>query len=144
MSTKEKLNITDRIKKINSNIKRLYSKNKKSKKKEKKGDLLSTTRNDSFEKTTKDDFLKKYFSGYRTIKGSKPLKNVKNNTNRIKISNLPINNSRISFVNSSVFIPLANNRRHLNNFCSARKIVSAGSINSSKSASVRKKRILHN
>jgi len=51
ISTKEKLNITDRIKKINSSIKHFQiSKNKKIKKSDKKNDLLSTTRNESFEK----------------------------------------------------------------------------------------------
>ena len=138
ISTKERMNITDRIRRINSNIKNLhYSKNQKIKKREKKKDLLSTTRNDSFERT-KDDFLKKYFSGYATIKGTKNI-----NNNKIKISNLPINNNKINLVNSSSIIPFVNSRRNINNLCSMKKIIGVGSINSSKSTS-KKKKLSHN
>ena len=135
ISTKERMNITDRIRKINSNIKNLhFSKNKKIKKREKKKDLLSTTRNDSFERT-KDDFLKKYFSGYSTIKGTKNM-----NNNKIKISNLPINNNnKINLVHSSSIMPFVNSRRNINNLCSMKKIIGVGSINSNKSTSKKKK-----
>ena len=136
ISTKERMNITDRIRKINSNIKNLHF--PKNKKLQKKKDLLSTTRNDSFERT-KDDFLKKYFSGYVTIKGTKNI-----NNNKIKISNLPINNnSKINLVNSSSIIPFVNSRRNINNLCSMKKIIGVGSINSSKSTS-KKKKLSHN
>ena len=135
ISTKEKGNITERIRKINSSIKILrFSKNKKNKRSEKKKDLLSTTRNDSFEKT-KDDFIRKYFSGYATLKGTKKI----NNNNKIKISNLPINNNKINLVNYSAFIPFSNNKRNLNNICSMKKIIGVGSINSSRTSSKKKK-----
>ena len=117
ISIKEKVNITDRIRKINSNIKILrFSKNQKNKKKK---DLLSTTRNDSFERSSKDDFMKKYFSGYATLKGTKKFYN----NNKIKISNLPINNNKINLVNYSAFIPFVNNRRNLINITSMKKII---------------------
>ena len=139
ISTKEKMNITDRIKKINSSIKNLqfskYKKNQKKEKIDKKNDLLSTTRNESFERV-KDDFLKKYFSGKASIKGSS--KNVKNKS-RIKISHFPKNNSKINLVNSSAFIPLVNSRRNLNNLFSMKKIFGIGSINSSRSTSKKKR-----
>jgi len=139
ISTKEKMNITDRIKKINSSIKNLqfskYKKNQKKEKNDKKNDLLSTTRNESFERV-KDDFLKKYFSGNASIKGSS--KNVKNKS-RIKISHFPKNNSKINLVNSSAFIPLVNSRRNLNNLFSMKKIFGIGSINSSRSTSKKKR-----
>ena len=139
ISIKEKGNITERIRKINSSIKILrFSKNKKNKRSEKKKDLLSTTRNDSFEKT-KDDFIRKYFSGYATLKGTKKI----NNNNKIKISNLPINNNKINLVNYSAFIPFSNNKRNLNNICSMKKIIGVGSINSSRTSS-KKKKFSHN
>ena len=138
ISTKEKMNITDRLRKIHSSIKNIhFSKNKKTKKRDKKKDLLSTTRNDSFERT-KDDFLKKYFSGYATIKGTKNI-----NNNKIKISNLPINNNKINLVNSSSIIPFVNNRRNINNLYSMKKIIGVGSINSSRSTS-KKQKFSHN
>ena len=136
ISIKEKGNITERIRKINSSIKILrFSKNKKKiKKNEKKKDLLSTTRNDSFEKT-KDDFIRKYFSGYATLRGTKKI----NNNNKIKISNLPVNNNKINLVNYSAFIPFVNSKRNLNNICSMKKIIGVGSINSSRTSSKKKK-----
>jgi hypothetical protein len=140
ISIKEKGNITERIRKINSSIKILrFSKNKKNKKNEiKKKDLLSTTRNDSFEKT-KDDFIRKYFSGYATLKGTKKI----NNNNKIKISNLPINHNKINLINYSAFIPFVNSKRNLNNICSMKKIIGVGSINSSRTSS-KKKKFPHN
>ena len=126
ISTREKLNMTDRIKRMNSSIKILgFSKNKKRKKKEKKKDLLSTTRNESFEKT-KDDFIKKYFSGYATLKGTKKI----NNNKRMKLSNLPINNNKNNLINCSVFIPFAGSRRNINNIYSMKKSIGFGNINS--------------
>ena len=140
ISTKEKLNITDRIKKINSSIKHFQiSKNKKIKKSDKKNDLLSTTRNESFEKT-KDDLLKKYFSGNASIKGTKNL----NNKNRIKISNFPLSINKINLVNSSSYMPLVNSKRNINNFCSVKKIIGVGNINGCRSTSTKKKRLSYN
>jgi len=140
ISTRERLNITDRIKVINSKMKNMqFSKKKKIKKKDKKKDLLSTTRNESFEKI-RDDFLKKYFSGNRTIKSSKNF-----NNNKIKISHLPINgNNKINIINSSAYIPLFNNKRNLNNLGSMKRMLGVGSIQSSRSFSTKKKRFSHN
>ena len=116
-----------------------FSKKKKIKKKDKKKDLLSNTRNESFEKI-RDDFLKKYFSGNRTIKSSKNF-----NNNKIKISHLPINgNNKINIINSSAYIPLFNNKRNLNNLGSMKRMLGVGSIQSSRSFSTKKKRFSHN
>ena len=137
ISTRE-MNITERLKKINSGIKNCQlSKYKKNKKKEKKHDLLSTTRNESFDRI-KDDFLKKFFSGNATIKSTINSKN----KSGIKISNFPLNNHKIKLVNASAYIPFVNNRRNLNNYFSMKKMFGICAINSSKSTS-RKKKLSH-
>ena len=135
ISTRE-MHITDRLKKINSSLKHFQlSKYKKIKNKEKKKDLLSTTRNESFDRI-KDDFLKKYFLGSSTIKGNINSKNLSG----MKISNFPINNNhKIKLVNASAYIPFVSSKRNLNNFFSMKKMLGMGGINYSKSTSRKKK-----
>ncbi len=138
ISTKE-MNITERLKKINSTIKNFNLSKSKNKKKEKKNDLLSTTKNESFDKI-KEDFLKKYFSGNVSNKASINSKN----RSGIKIANFRMNNNKIKLVNSSAYIPFVNNRRNLNDFFSMKKMFCMGGINSSKSKSTsNKKKISH-
>ena len=99
-SSKEKLNMTDRIKAINFNIRNNgIPKNKKSKNNSKKNSLLNTTRNDSFDKTN-NDFLKKYLS----VKAAKRI-------NINKIYSKIIKNNKNNFINSSFQIPVYNNKR---------------------------------
>ena len=138
ISTKE-MNITERLKKINSTIKNFNLSKSKNKKKEKKNDLLSTTKNESFDKI-KEDFLKKYFSGNVSNKASINSKN----RSGIKIANFRMNNNKIKLVNSSAYIPFVNNRRNLNDFFSMKKMFCMGGINSSKSKSTsNKKKVSH-
>ena len=138
ISTRE-MNITERLKKINSTIKNFNLSKSKKKKKEKKNDLLSTTKNESFDKI-KEDFLKKYFSGNVSNKASINSKN----RSGIKIANFRMNNNKIKLVNSSAYIPFVNNRRNLNDFFSMKKMFCMGGINSSKSKSTsNKKKISH-
>ena len=135
ISTKDKFNMTERLKKINSTIKHIQlAKYKKGRKKDKKTDLLSTTRNESLEKIG-DDFLKKYFSGNATIKSTINAKN----RNRIKILNYSSNNHKIKLANASAYIPFSNNKRNLNNFFSMKKMFGIGGVTSSKSTSKKKK-----
>ena len=128
VSSKEKQNMTDRIKAINFNIKNFgISKNKKSKKNSKKNSLLNTTRNESFEN---NDFLKKYMSG----KGAKRI-------NLNKIYSKIIKNNKINFINSSFQIPVYNNKRkNLKKISSMKKIYQIWNINGSKSSSIKKKK----
>jgi hypothetical protein len=130
VSSKEKLNKTDRIKAINYNVKNLgISKNKRSKKNSKKNSLLNTTRNDSFDKTN-NDFLKKYLSG----KGTKRI-------NINKIYSKIIKNNKNNFINSSFQIPVYNNKRkNLKKISSMKKIYQIWNINGSKPSSITKKR----
>ena len=130
VSSKEKLNKTDRIKAINYNVKNLgISKNKRSKKNSKKNSLLNTTRNDSFDKTN-NDFLKKYLSG----KGTKRI-------NINKIYSKIIRNNKINFINSSFQKPVYNNKRkNLKKISSMKKIYQIWNINGSKPSSITKKR----
>jgi hypothetical protein len=135
VSTRERFSITDRLKKINSSLKHFpLSKYKKSQKKEKKNDLLSTTRNESLEKL-KDDFLKKYFSGNASGKGTINTKN----RNKIKMLNYRFNNHKIKLVNASAYALYGNNKRQLNNLYSMKKMFGIGGISSSKSSSKKKK-----
>ena len=124
-SSKEKMNMTDRIKAINFNI----NKNKKSKKNSKKNSLLNTTRNDSFDKTN-NDFLKKYLSG----KGTKRI-------NLNKIYSKIIKNNKSNFINSSFQKSVYNNKRkNLNKISSMKKIYQIWNFNRSKPSSIKKKR----
>ena len=129
-SSKEKLNMTDRIKAINCNIRNNgIPKNKKSKNNSKKNSLLNTTRNDSFDKTN-NDFLKKYLSG----KGTKRI-------NINKIYSKIIRNNKINFINSSFQKPVYNNKRkNLKKISSMKKIYQIWNINGSKPSSITKKR----
>ena len=140
VSTREKFNITDRLKRMNSTIKHFQlSKYKNNKKRDRKNDLLSTTRNESFDRI-KDEFLKKYISGTSTIRGTINTKN----RSRIKISNLPLNSHKIKLANASAYIPFVNSRRNLNNFFSMKKIFGVGGVSSSKSSSKKKKTLNSN
>lgn len=127
-SSKEKLNMTDRIKAINFNIKNFgVSKNKKSKKNSKKNSLLNTTRNDSFDKTN-NDFFKKYLSGREK---------------RININKIysKIIKNKINFINSSFQIPVYNNKKkNLKKISSMKKIYQIWNINENKPSSIKKKR----
>jgi hypothetical protein len=129
-SSKEKLNMTDRIKAINFNIRNNgIPKNKKSKNNSKKNSLLNTTRNDSFDKTN-NDFLKKYLS----VKAAKRI-------NINKIYSKIIKNNKNNFINSSFQIPVYNNKRkNLKKISSMKKIYQIWNINGSKPSSITKRR----
>ena len=83
----------------------------------------------------KDDFLKKYFSGNASGKGTINTKN----RNKIKMLNYRFNNHKIKLVNASAYALYGNNKRQLNNLYSMKKMFGIGGISSSKSSSKKKK-----
>ena len=139
ISLKDKLNITERKKGFNSNIKSFHfpktNKHKdKDKEKDKKMESIPMTRNKSFERV-KDDFLKKYFFKNSTIKG---IKNI--NYKKPKQTYYRINNYKMSIANSSAYMPLFNTKKDLNNLFSIKKILMSGN----RSSSAKRKRTCNN
>ena len=97
---------------------------------------LPMTRNKSFEKV-KDDFLKKYFLKNSTIKG---IKNINYKKTKQKQTYYRINNSRMSVVNSSAYVPFFNNKKDLTNLFCIKKILLSGN----RSSSAKRKRTSNN
>ena len=104
--------------------------------KKKKYESLPMTRNKSFEKV-KDDFLKKYFLKNSTIKG---IKNINYKKTKQKQTYYRINNSRMSVVNSSAYVPFFNNKKDLTNLFCIKKILLSGN----RSSSAKRKRTSNN
>jgi len=136
---KDRLNITERKRGAQSKNKNFnFPKTKKHKEREyeKKYESLPMTRNKSFEKV-KDDFLKKYFLKNSTIKG---IKNINYKKTKQKQTYYRINNSRMSVVNSSAYVPFFNNKRDLTNLFCIKKILLSGN----RSSSAKRKRTSNN
>jgi len=136
---KDRLNITERKRGAQSKNKNFnFPKTKKHKEREyeKKYESLPMTRNKSFEKV-KDDFLKKYFLKNSTIKG---IKNINYKKTKQKQTYYRINNSRMSVVNSSAYVPFFNNKKDLTNLFCIKKILLSGN----RSSSAKRKRTSNN
>ena len=136
---KDRLNITERKKGAHSKNKNFnFPKTKKHREKEyeKKYESLPITRNKSFEKV-KDDFLKKYFLKNSTIKG---IKNINYKKAKQKQTYYRINNSKMSVVNSSAYVPFFNNKKDLTNLFCIKKILLSGN----RSSSAKRKRTSNN
>ena len=136
---KDRLNITERKKGVNSKNKNFnFPKTKKHKEREyeRKYESLPMTRNKSFEKV-KDDFLKKYFLKNSTIKG---IKNINYKKTKQKQTYYRINNSRMSVMNSSAYVPFFNNKKDLTNLFCIKKILLSGN----RSSSAKRKRTSNN
>ena len=135
ITLKDRLNITERKKGFNSNIKSIhFPKTNKNKDRDKKMESLPITRNKSFERV-KDDFLKKYFFKNSTIKG---IKNI--NYKKSKQTYYRINNYKLNAANSSAYMPLFNTKKDLNNLFSIKKIL----MNGNRSSSAKRKRTSNN
>ena len=136
---KDRLNITERKRGAQSKNKNFnFPKTKKHKEREyeRKYESLPMTRNKSFEKV-KDDFLKKYFLKNSTIKG---IKNINYKKTKQKQTYYRINNSRMSVVNSSAYVPFFNNKKDLTNLFCIKKILLSGN----RSSSAKRKRTSNN
>ena len=139
ISLKDRLNITERKKGLNSKLKSFHfprTKKNKEKEYEKKYESLPMTRNKSFEKV-KDDFLKKYFLKNSTIKG---IKNINYKKPKQKQTFYRGNNNKIKNANSSAYIPLFNNKKDLTNLFCIKKILMSGN----RSSSAKRKRTSNN
>ena len=127
---KDRLNITERKKGAQSKNKNFnFPKTKKHKEREyeKKYESLPMTRNKSFEKVLKNS----------TIKG---IKNINYKKTKQKQTYYRINNSRMSVVNSSAYVPFFNNKKDLTNLFCIKKILLSGN----RSSSAKRKRTSNN